>query len=161
MRGRNSVRDVSGWSVLKPAGILFFLVGTMDILIAWHPFGFGSPEWEFGTVTATFNGLPAPTIGLALITASAIGLKQSRLAKVLAVTLALLAVLVIGAALLYATNIPIALQSIPANSIARVGLKKAIMKTVGQAVIYPITLLWIASAAWRLGRSVQPSATAS
>ena len=46
------------------AGIFIIIVGWVDIFVGWFPLGFGSPEWEFGAVSATVDGLPLSTLGL-------------------------------------------------------------------------------------------------
>ena len=149
--GKRSITagESHAWVILRAAGLLFLVVGLADVAIAWHPFGFGQPEWEFATVTTSLNGLPAPTIGLALIAASAVVFRQVALAKTLAVVFSLLALLVVAGSVLYATNIPIALQSVPAESIARIGLKKAMLKTAIQVVVYTCFFVWLAVLCWR------------
>jgi hypothetical protein len=53
-----------GWYLLGWIGLAFALVGGFDLALIWIPLGFGNPEWEFGTVSATLDGLPVTTLGL-------------------------------------------------------------------------------------------------
>jgi hypothetical protein len=66
----------------------------------------------------------------------------------MAVVFVAVAVVILLAAILYATNVPIALQSMTDPLIA-LGLKKAIAKTTLQAFLYPVAFSWIAVKAWR------------
>ncbi len=150
------ISQASGWSILQPAGVLFLLVGTFDVVNSWYPFAFGSPEWEFGTVTTTLNALPGPVIGLTLLAASALSLQQVRLARALSAALALLALLVVAAVILWLTTVPIALRSVPVDSLPHVGLKKAILKTASQAIFYPTVLFWMAFVTWRRTKETLP-----
>jgi hypothetical protein len=76
--GRNQVHpgsvpsDSSGsWAVLGWIGLAFLVVGGSDFALVWFPLNFGNPEWEFGTVTQSFNGLPILLLGLGLLVAGA------------------------------------------------------------------------------------------
>jgi len=146
--------EAAGWSVLGLAGFLFFLVGFLDVLLVWYPLSFGTPAWEFVCIVQTLNGLPAPTIGLALMAASAIAQGRYQRARLLSFGLALTALVVIVGAILFATNVPIALNAqIP--ELPRIGINKAIVKVVGQVVCYPVFLLWMATHVWRRAKAGQ------
>lgn len=137
-----------GWYLLGWIGLAFTIVGGADLLLTWYPMNFGSPEWEFGTVTAALDGLPVPTLGLAMLLGVGAARGQRWLMRTLAIVFALLAIVIVTAAILYATNIPIALQSVP-DAVVRTGLKKAIAKSTVQSVVYPAVFLWMAYKAWR------------
>lgn len=145
----HSAAESWAWSLLRPAGLLFLLVGSIDVLSTWYPFAFGRPEWEFGTVTATLNGLPAPVIGLALLAAASVSRAETTAARILAVLMAIIALLVLAAAVLWITTVPIALQSVPSESVAAIGLRKAIFKSGMQILLYPTMLIWMALITWR------------
>lgn len=152
----------ASWSLLKGAGFLFVLVSGLDIALAWYPVGFGNPEWEFGTITATFQGLPVLVLGLVLLLASGVARGQRRLVRSVSIGMTLVAIVLIAIAALYALTAPIALQASPPGSLLSVGLKKAIFRTAGQAVLYPAVLIVLAVAAWRhIGRQQSPSSTAA
>ena len=141
-----------GWHLLGSVGFVFAVVGGMDFLLTWYPVNFGSPEWEFGTITASFDGLPLLVIGLALLLGSGVAQGRRWLVRVMAVTFLVLAVVIVLAAVLYATNVPIALKSI-SDPVVRLGLKKAIAKTAGQAIVYPCAFVWLALKGWRYSKS--------
>ena len=47
------------WDLLGWLGFALFVVGGADFLLTWFPERFGNPEWEFGTITASLNAMPA------------------------------------------------------------------------------------------------------
>jgi hypothetical protein len=143
----NPSLDVA-WRLVGLLGALLVVVGLADLAITWWPLGFGNPEWEFGTVTATMNGLPVPTLGLVAVAAAARAVGWLKAARVVAVVLVGLTVVVVGGAVLYATTVPIAMKSVT-NPVIQTGLTKAVIKTVVQCVAYPIGLTWLAVVAWR------------
>jgi hypothetical protein len=136
------------WRLVGVLGALFVVVGGADLLLTWWPLGFGNPEWEFGTVTSTMDGLPVPTLGLVAVAAAARAVGRLPVARVAAVMLAVMALIVVGAAVMYATTVPIAMRSVT-DPVILTGLKKAVGKTVAQCVAYPIGFVWLAVVAWR------------
>ena len=143
------------WSLLGLVGISLVLVDLLDLALTWYPLNFGNPEWEFGSVTSTFNGIPVLAMGMALVLGMGITSRRRWLVRAVAVAFALsaLAVLLMGA--LWATTIPIALQSIPADNPVLTGLKKAVVKTAGQAILYPPVFLVVAVRSWRFGARIE------
>jgi len=138
----------TAWELAGLVGLLFAAVGWLDVLLTWYPFHLGSAEWEFGTVTASFNGLPVPVLGMGLLLASGVALGRPWLVRLLAVWFAVTAVVLAVMAVLYVTNVPIALKTVD-EPLIRTGLKKAIVKTLGQSIVYPIGFLWVGMKAWR------------
>jgi hypothetical protein len=141
--------------VVADIGFLLAVVGLADLLLVWFPLAVGNPEWEFGTVSAFLDGLPAASLGLGLVLASALVLRQRWVVRVTAVLFALLALLILGAAVLYATNIPLALRSVT-DPTYQLGMYKAVVKTLVQALCYPAAFLWIAAHGWRYGKVPSP-----
>ena len=81
-------------------------------------------------------------------------LRRPILVKAIALVFVLLALFIILAGVLYATNVPMALQSVErAGSAAKQGVTKSIVKTVVQLVSYPIGMLVAARWAWTSQRS--------
>ncbi len=103
-------------------------MGISDIALAWIPPAFGNPQWEFGTIGATFAGLPLASIGLASLTSSALASGKRWLIVVLSVALLILGVAVLAGCVLFVTNVPLALHA--AHGAANLAVKKAIIKTV-------------------------------
>lgn len=145
--------DASTWSLLGWVGFVLAAMGSADLLLTWYPFDFGNTEWEFGTVTQSFNGLPTVTLGMGLWMASSIVAERAWLTRTLAIGFVVLAVLVLVGALLYATTVPMALNSVPANAIAT-GLKKAIAKTAAQSLAYPLVFLVVGVKGYRAAKKV-------
>lgn len=136
------------WRILGWTGWLFFLIGGLDVAITWVPSGFGNPEWEFGTVSASLNGLPVTTMGLMLVLGAALAQGRRWVVRMAALLLIVLAVAVLIAGLLYATNVPMALNAVT-QPVARAGLIKSMVKTASQVVMYPALFLLVGAVAWR------------
>lgn len=109
------------------SGVLAF-VGLSDFGLAWVPFRFGTPEWEFATVAQTFAGLPLVTIGLAGALAASIVLDKRWLVTTLAITLLFFTLVLFAALGLFLLDVPLALRA--AQGPASLGVQKAIVKTV-------------------------------
>jgi hypothetical protein len=146
-------RTEPGWAVLGVFGWMLALVGAIDLALVLVPFEL-SAEWEFATAVALVSGLPVPTMGLALIIASALKRRARKTAR-FAGTIALLGSggIMIGL-VVFALTIPVALRFIQ-DSLIRQGLYKAIIKTSGQAVLYSAGLGLIGFQAWRQSRHRQ------
>jgi len=137
-----------GWLLLGWVGAAFVLIGGLDVALTWYPTHVGSPEWEFGTVSASLDGLPVPAMGLALVVASGAARGIGWVVRGLALVFGVLALAIVVAGLLYATNVPIALQSVT-DPVVRTGVTKAVAKTCAQAVVYPLAFAWIAVKGWK------------
>src|SRR5688500_7396536 len=61
---------IRAWGWLGWFGGVITLVAAGDLALAWYPFRVGVPEWEFGTIAASFAGLPLLTMGLAALLGS-------------------------------------------------------------------------------------------
>jgi hypothetical protein len=134
--------------LLGIAGVALTLAGFLDLALAWYPIGIGNPEWEFGTVSGTLNSLPLLTVGLVLVLAGAHESGQVWKVRLVSVLFAALALLVIGSAILYVMDVPLALRSAP-NALVKQGLVKAIIKAFGLIVVYSVVFTWIAVSSWR------------
>jgi hypothetical protein len=69
--------DQALWLLCWIGGLLA-LAGWVDVLLLWIPLHLGRPEWEFGTVSSTFDALPLATIGLAILIAAAVAKGRRR-----------------------------------------------------------------------------------
>ena len=147
-------QPAAAWRLLGILGAVFVLVGGIDTLLIWYPLSFGTPEWEFGSITASLDGLPVPTMGLVLLMASALHSGSVRLAKIVAVLMLILAVVILLAAVLYAINIPLALRAVQnAGPVATQGMKKSIIKAAVQVLSYPAGYVLMAMRTFKLSRS--------
>lgn len=140
-----------GWSLLAWVGLIFLVVGLTDIAFAWYPPRFGSPQWEFATISRTYDFLPLPTMGLALTLGGAIAAGKRWMIVAVSVVLLFLALGLLAADFLYATNIPIALKAVTVP-VARTGIKRAIAKNVVQGIIYPLAFAWLGTQGLRRAR---------
>ena len=140
----------AAWTVLSWLGVAFIVMGMTDVALGWYPASFGNAEWEFGAISAALNGLALPTLGLYLVLAGTIARRQVILGKVLAVALVLLALGIGALAVLYVTDVPLALNSVAADPMLTAGMKKAIIK--GSLLLVAYTTLFVAGAsrAWRV-----------
>lgn len=127
-RGRRLAQDPdSAWRWVGWFGLLLAVAGFGDLAIAWVPFRFGSPEWEFGTVVATFAGLPLGTMGLAAMLSSALARGVRWQVRTLGWVLLAAGVLLAAAYTLFLTVLPIAVRGAPQG--LSIGVTKAVAKT--------------------------------
>ena len=132
-----------GWYLLGGLGLVFALVGGIDILLAWYPANFGDMEWKFGTVTTTLNSFPLLSMGLILLTVSGLARGRRWVIGTMVAILALMVVLVIFCAAIYVPQISNAMGAVTDPTI-KMGLKRAVTKTSVQMVLYPAIFVWIA-----------------
>lgn len=142
---RSSDQAASGPDLLSLfliSGLAFVVVGGADIALTFYPLNVGNAEWEFGTVTTVLNALALPTLGLVLIAlwAGQRGVKWVQTALMWLFWVAALAVVLAG--VLYAMTLPMALGS-TGDPVIRVGVRKAITRSVVQMAIYTIAYVWI------------------
>lgn len=143
-----------GWSLLGLAGITFFVVGMLDLGLTGYPYQFGNPDWEFGTVGSVLNGIPVPMLGLALLIGSAAARGWQLGLRLWAAVALIAALLILAGTLLYALNLPLAFKTVE-EPLLRTGLKKSVLKTLVQALIYPTVFLILAYRAWRHSGAVR------
>ncbi len=142
------IGDRSMWAWL---GLAFLLVGGVDIALTWLPTHFGAREWEFGTATNVLNSFPVPLMGLGAMLWSTQERRRRWMAALgLAAALLLLLSILLGL-VLWGTGIPLAIHSAPAQ--AAPGLKKALIKTSIQVVVYSVLLVYMIRRAWQAMRA--------
>ena len=107
--------------------MILVVVGLGDFGLVWYPLRLGTPEWEFGTIAASFSGLPLISIGLAGVLGSAVALGNRRVLIAVGVVLGIWTVFLAAAYLLFLTNVPMALGA--AEGAAELGIKKVVAKT--------------------------------
>ncbi len=119
------------------AGLLLGIVGWLDVLLLWVPAHFGTPEWEFGTSSSTFDALPLATLGLAFAIAGALAEGWRVRLKVLGWFTAVVLLLLLVVLGLFLLDVPLAWKGVPPANLST--LKRAIAKTVVLAVAYLVT----------------------
>ena len=128
--------DRAAWLLCWIGGLLG-LAGLVDVLLLWIPAHLGQPEWEFGTVSSTFDALPLATIGYGILVAAAVSKGWKRTVWVGAVAGLVLAVVLFAALVLFALDVPMAWKGV--GDAYRSALGKTVLKTAFMGVLY-ITL---------------------
>ena len=119
---------IEAWRVIGWLGAAFFAMSMIDVVLGWYPVRFGSPEWEFGTISATVSALAIPALGLYLVLCSAIARERANIAKAAGIVMIMLAVFLLGLAFFYLTTLPLALRAVRTNDMASLNMKKAVLK---------------------------------
>jgi hypothetical protein len=141
-------RDQLIWRVVTAVGLVFLLLGLVDLGISWLPLQLGDSEWELGTTSHFFDTFPLLGLGISFLLATTIASGRRWQARTLATFCIFLAVFMWMAFLLYATVLPLAFKHL-GNPDVLTPMKKAGVKTAVQALVYPFALLWLAGAGWR------------
>jgi hypothetical protein len=132
--------SADAWKLLGSLGAAFLFMSSIDLALGWIPLKFGTPEWEFGTLSATFAGLAIPTLALYLMLGSAIARERFHIIKTLAWAMAALALVLAFLCLVYLTSVPLALRAVANNEIVSTGLKKSVIKSlmlfIGYEILY-------------------------
>ena len=148
--------------VLLAVGIVLAIAGLVDVGLFYWPLRFGDAEWEFGTIAQTFDALPLPTLGLALV---AVGLwaRGGRPAWTRAMALIFLgaAAIVLILSAIFLLDVPVALKALSRaaaaakqrgltpNPVVSSGLKRGIAKASVFAVTYVAGYAAIGVSLWR------------
>jgi hypothetical protein len=140
------------WKLLGWLGVAYLIMSVIDLALGWYPVRFGTPEWEFGTVSATINGLAIPTLALYLILCSAIARERLTLVRVVSIVMICIAIFLAILFILYLTAVPLALRAVLASPLVHQGMKKAITKA--SVLFLGYETLYIAGALKGLRRRV-------
>ncbi len=130
-----------GWRVLRTIGFVLLVVGVLDLALAWFPMRFGTPEWEFGTISATLNNMPVPAMGLALLLAYAAAERNVGVLVAVAVWGVVMTVFLSVAAVFYGLDVPLALRAVQ-DPVALRGLKTGMIKAVISLIGYGGFHVW-------------------
>ncbi len=139
-----------GWRMLWWVGVLFTAVGFVDLLLVWYPAQFGTAEW-----VAFLNGLPVPTIGVLLMSASAVSMGWGRYFWFGMALLALALGLILMAGILFGTTFPIALKMLTDPTLLA-GVKKAVLKSFFQLFFYLTAYLVTIRVLWQWREKGEP-----
>ena len=138
-----------GWYLFGWMGVVFAAVGLLDLALAWYPFEFGNPQWEFGTVSRTYDTLPITALGLTLLLGSGVARGTRWWVRTVGIVFLLMGLVVAAGLVLYALNIPLALSSVADNELASLGIKRAVVKALGQGVLYAVAFVVLGISALR------------
>ena len=141
---------VDAWRRLGWIGISFTILGLLDIGLGWYPTAFGNPEWEFGTISGSLNALAIPMLGLYLALASAIARADRRSARIVAVFMGVLLLVILALGVLYVTVLPLAIKAVAGNALVALGIKKAIVKAVMLGLVDSVLLVVGLVKGWRV-----------
>lgn len=137
----------TAWKWVGWFGFVLLLVSLSDLALTWIPFELGRPEWEFGTVAASFAGLPLLAMGMAGVVASGLAFRRGWIVWPSVALMVILGVAMIAATGIFLLDVPLALRLAPVE--VQVGIKKTIVKTLIIGTLFPIAFL---SAAVAVGR---------
>lgn len=138
------------WRLVGGAGVAFAVLGFTDVLLLWYPLRIGRPDWEFATVSGSFDALPLATIGLLLVVAR-LHAGGSPLSRRLVGTGLILVVLALCAAfILFALSFATGLGQVDGDT--RWILIRAGTKTSVAACVYVILYILMALSLFRAAR---------
>jgi hypothetical protein len=140
---------MTAWRWMGWFSLVLAIAGVGDWLLAWTPLRLGNPEWEFGTVVASFSGLPLVSLGFAGLRGSALARGVRWQIVTLGWVILLFAVAIAAALVLFILDIPIAVRVPPGP--ARLGIAKAIAKALGLGLLFGVAYFVAAIGALRAG----------
>lgn len=151
-RHPGSVPSDSGgsWLILGWIGLVFLVVGGTDFALVWFPLNFGNPEWEFATVTQSFNGLPILLLGLGLLAVAAAETERRWWSTLALVAAAGLLLWVLVGTAFWASNVSLALETVPDE--LELGIQRAVAKTLVQSIAYSTALGYLVWRGWAVAR---------
>lgn len=144
------------WQSMVLVGLLLAAVGMLDLVQLWVPLQLGIPEWEYGTASSFFDQFPAVGLGLALMMGGSLALGWRWSARSLGLLCLVLAISMWLVAAVHLTVVPFVFKAVR-DPVVMTGVKKGLVKTLAQALIYPLALLWLAGLAWWGTRGVRQS----
>lgn len=156
--GRPRKRMVTGadwvpWVVARNLAIVFMVVGAVDLTLLWYPPRFGSPEFEFATISRFSDGMPVFAMGLGLLALTGIGGERRGAIWAAFGFSVLVALLLTLLGIVFLTDVPIALRSVQ-DPVVQVGVRKVIVKTLLQFAVYWFLLVYLAMRTFRSVRGL-------
>ncbi len=129
----------SAWAMLMVLGLALTVVGFTDVGLLFFPGRWASVDWEFGTVSAAFEGLPLGTIGLGLMCAAAAARGRRMAMGVLAVIQLVLSLVLILMLLVFLLDVPVVVRAV--DPAMRPTVMKSLVKTGAMALVYVVLYL--------------------
>jgi hypothetical protein len=147
--------DATSAALFMVMGGAFTLVGLVDLALLWTPLQFGTPGWEFATLSQTFTSLPFTGLGLVLLAVGLVSHPNTRglWIRAASVAFAILALALVVMGFLYVTVAPEILRQTPFEGLDAVGT--AVIKNGFEMVVYPIACAAISFFLWRGVRRVK------
>lgn len=134
-------RAVAPWSsttvflALGWIGLVLTAAALVDYALALYPLRLGSAEWEIGTISQVFFGLPLISLGMAAVWVSGAGGGRRWVLLGVGVAFLAAAMLVASMVVLFTLDVPLALRA-TTQDVARLGLKKLIVKTLMLGLLF-------------------------
>jgi hypothetical protein len=135
------------WRIILIVGIAAAIVGITDVGLLFFPARWASLEWEFGTISATIEGLPLCTLGLGLIAAAMVAQGYALGRRLLGPLLLVVGLFVVALLVIFALDVPVALRS--SEPALRAVLRKQILKTALMGVSYVFAYSVLGVWTWR------------
>jgi hypothetical protein len=146
-----------GAELLGLLGIAIVILGLSETVMAFIPLGVGNREWEFATAITILDQMPVVVLGLGFALFWLLFQQSARAARGLAVfSIVLGAVVFLLVVVALARSIGPALAA-PTDSLIRLGVQKAVGKAVLQAVLIPLTLIWLGRTAMAQPGNLPPA----
>lgn len=137
-RSAKRLKDPEGAAsaLLMTVGATFVLLGLAESFLLWFPLQVGNPVWEFATLSRMLDAMPMLALGFALLAYAQVTrpAPQERHAKPIAVSAAVVAIVVVALGALYATVAPVVLGSTPPEAMD--GVRRTIIKSSIQLIVY-------------------------
>lgn len=146
----------SGWSFLFLVGTGLMFVGLIDVALLFFPPQWDSLSWEFGTVSALFEGMPLLTMGFGLMTAASVANGWIWTRRLMLTMGLIFSVLIILMAVIFALDVPVVLQATADPAMKR-AVKLSSLKTGLMAFTYFTLYLALGIWTWRRMRSTRGS----
>jgi hypothetical protein len=137
---------LAGWGLV--------LVSMVNQALLWWSPRFGTPQWEFATVSQTFDRMPLLLLSLLLVALGTLLTGSVPASRAVAALLGTLALLVVGLAVLYGLSATVAwsgARDAPPEALSL--LFRAVVKTALVATIYAAVLAGLAASLWRRTRA--------
>lgn len=137
---------LAGWGLV--------LVSLVNQALLWWSPQFGTPQWEFATISQTFDRMPLLVLSLLLVALGTLLTGSVPASRAVAALLGALALLVVGMAVLYGLSATVAwsgARGAPPEALAL--LFRAVIKTELVAIIYAAVLAGLAASLWRRTRA--------
>jgi len=135
-------------------GAVLTLAALFDSALALYPTMFGSPEWEFGSISGIVAGLPLLTIGLVGMWIGGGLLGRRWMSLGMGVAFLVGAVCVIGALVLFTLDVPVALRA--TQDVAQGNIKQLVAKTLALGCMFGTGYVVAGVIALRQARRANP-----
>lgn len=135
-----------GWALV--------LVSMINLALLWWSPQFGTPQWEFATVSQTFDRMPLLVLSLLLVTVGTLLSGSAAACRAVAGLLAALALAVVAMTVLYGLSATVAWsgsRGAPPEALSL--LVRAVVKTALVAAVYTTVLAGLATTLRRRTRA--------